>query len=286
MTTSSSGQLIPNSPIVNLGNLYVNGMALTYVGTTSFTVGAGQCRDASDTTDIIMGGNLYSSTSNPGGAQGTNNPVTGSSAVTVTITASGAGGLDAGTIAASTMYNVFAIGDSRNFNSGSALISLSTTPSLPLGYDCYRYVGAVSIDGSSHVRPFKQTGAGLTRTTWYDSGTLDATHIGLAIPSSATAASQTYASIGVLTTLMPAKAIECMIYASLVANAAGDSLFLGPYGATGPYTGFRTNASGTVVGEVMRVPAALHTGVPEIDYATSSATATVAFTFPGYVDQL
>jgi hypothetical protein len=303
-TSATAGSAVnPNQPVVNLGNLYVNGMNLTYLTATTMTVGAGQCRDSTDSVDIIMGGNQYSSTSNPGGEQGLNNPVTASSAVTINTALTGAGGVDIGggtLITASRMYAVFAIADSRGFNAGSAMlvlepltatstVSTSAVPSMPLGYDCYRYIGSVSMDSSKNIRAFQQTGSGLARTMWYDSGTLDATHIGLAIPSSATAASQTLATIGVLSTIVPQKAIEVMVYGSLVANAAGDSLLLTPKGFVGPATGFRTNASGTVVGQVMRVPCNFNAGTPnivEIDYATSSATATVAFTLPGYVDQL
>lgn len=303
-TSLTAGSAVnPQAPIVNLGNLYCNGMGLTYLTATTMTVGVGQCRDSTDTVDIIMGGNQYSSTSNPGGEQGSLNPISASVAVTINTALTGIGGVDVGggtAIVATRVYGVYAIGDSRGFNSGSAMLVLQpltatatasavAVPSMPMGYDCYRYIGAVAMDGSKNLRAFMQTGAGLARTVWYDSGTLDATHIGLAIPSSATAASQTLATIGVLSTIVPQKAIEVMIYGSLVANAAGDSLLLTPKGFVGPATGFRTNASGTVVGQVMRVPCALNAGTPnivEIDYATSSATATVAFTLPGYIDQL
>ncbi len=287
MSTSGTGSLLPSPMIVNQGNPYINGMRLTFVTATTFTVGAGQSRDSTNTMDILMGAKMVQSS----GAGGTNS-LSDSAAVTVSTAVSGAGGLDVGTLTTSTLYYVHAIGDSRGFNAGSALISLSlTAPSLPLGYDSFRRVGALTTytDTTTKIRPFFQTGAGLIKTMWYDSLTLDSTHIGIAIPSSATAASQTLATIGVLTTIVPQVALEVMIYGSLVANAAGDSLLLTPKGFTGPATGFRTNASGTVVGEVMRVPANFNAGSPnivEIDYATSSATATVAFTCPGYVDQL
>ncbi len=123
---------------------------------------------------------------------------------------------------------------------------------------------------------------------WYDSGTLDGTHVGLAIPSSATAASQTLATIGVLTTLIPQTALEVMVYAGLIANAAADSLWLTPKGFTAAVTGFAVPATSTMK-SLLRCPCALNGGSPnimEIDYATSSATATVSFTLPGYVDQL
>ncbi len=284
-TTTGTVALTPLTPVANLGNNYINGCRLTWVSTTTFTVGAGQCRDSTDVQDITMGYNRFANAS-----QSNNYVVSSSAAVTVSTAVSGAGGVDTGTITASKLYSVFAIGDSRGFNAGSAVISLAvptTGPTLPSGYDCWRYVGSVAVDSGSHFYQFRQTGAQALKTMWYDSGTLDATHVGLAIPSSATAASQTLASIGVLTIVVPQTAVECLVYGSLVANAAGDSLMLTPKGFVGPVACLRTNASATVVGEVMRVPCAFNsTPLVEIDYATSSATATVAFTLPGYVDQL
>lgn len=287
MTTSGSGSLIPSPMIVNQGYPSLSGMRLTYVSTTSFTVGSGQARDHLNVMDILMGNTLPMS-SGPGGT----NSISNSAAVTVSISVKGAGGLDVGTIAASKLYSVFAIGDSRGFNAGSAVVSLavpSVGPSLPLGYDSWRYIGSVATDASSHVRPFKQTGGQVNRTMWYDSGTLSTTTVGLAIPSSATAASQnTFATIGVLTTLVPQTALQTIIYASLLANAAGDSLWVAPFGAVGAFTGFASPAASTMKMSLF-VPSAFNaagTPIVEIDYATSSATATVAFTLPGYVDQL
>ena len=79
-----------------------------------------------------------------------------------------------------------------------------------------------------------------------------------------------------------------MVYAGLVANAAADSLWLTPKGFTAAVTGFTAVAASTQK-MLLRVPAAFNGGSPnivEVDYATSSATATVSFTLPGYIDQL
>jgi len=192
MTTSSSGSILPGSPMVNLGNLYVRGAGLIFLTGTTLTVSAGQVRDSTDANDILVGGNLYS------------NPRVAASDVTVNTALTGALGVDVGggaAIVASTMYAVYVIGDSRGFNSGSAVLSASfTLPSLPLGYDMYRYVGSVSMDGAKAVRKFSQTGAALDRTMWYDPGT-GPTTLGVVIPSSRTTASTAFVSAGTLTTL-------------------------------------------------------------------------------------
>lgn len=228
MTTSGTGPIKPNVPITNLGNLYINGARLSYTSTTSFTVGTGQVRDSTDTVDIIIGGNQYSSSTDQGGESGTTNNT--STPVVVSQALSGAGGVDVGTVAASTFYYVYVIGDSRGFNSGSAVMSLaapSVGPSLPLGYDCYRYVGGVSTNSTPHIRPFMQNGAQALRTIWYDPGSGPSTK-GVAIPSSPTTGSSTYINVGVLTTLVPQAQVECLFDCDLIGSSAGDALYLAP----------------------------------------------------------
>ncbi len=287
MSTSGPGSLSSLSSIVNQDNKYINGMRLTYATTTTFVVGAGLARDSNDVADMIMGATLLPTTS-----AGVNSFVSTSEAVTVSVSRKGAAGIDVGTVAASTLYSVFAIGDSRGFSMGSAVMSLGAPtfgPRLPSGYDVWRYIGSIRTTAGSLVTPFIQTGAQALRTMWYDSGSLSTTTVGLAIPSSATTASQnSLATIGVLTTLVPQAAVEVMVYTTLLANAAGDSVYLTPYGFTAAATGFAAAAAASTK-NLLRVPCAFNaagTPIVEIDYATSSATATVGFTLPGYVDQL
>jgi len=302
-TTGVVTPLNPLTPVANLGNQYINGMRLTYLTTTTFSVGIGACRDASGLTDIVMGTSIYSY-ANESSEYVTPLPV----AAVANLAVSGAGGIDVGTVTASKNYYVYAIGDSRGFKTASVVLSLTAPvagvntggaiptavtlpvgPVMPMGYDCWRYIGSVAVNASSHVSVFKQTGAQALRTMWFDSGTLSETTVGLAIPSSATGASHnTFATIGVLTTLIPQTALEVMVYSTLLANAAGDALWLAPYGATGAYTGYASSAAAQG-GQLLRVPCALNgagTPIMEVDYATSSATATVGFTLPGYIDQL
>ena len=205
MTTSSSNALYPNPPIVNQGNPYINGMRLTWLTTTTFQVEVGQCRDSTNTMDILMGNTLF-----PGSGDGNTNSLSNSVAVTVNQAVQGINGIDVGTVAASTLYSVFAVGDSRGFNNGGAVISLATPtvgPHLPLGYDSWRYIGSVSTNATPHIRPFTQTGAQASRTIWYDPGTGPAT-TGVVIPNSPTTKSTTYINVGVLTSLVPQSQVE------------------------------------------------------------------------------
>jgi hypothetical protein len=305
-TSQTAGSAVnPQVPVANLGNTYINGMRLLWLSTTSFSVGIGQARDSTDTVDIIMGGNQYSSASNPGAEQGLNTTPGVSAAVTVKTSVSGAGGVDVGTIAGSKNYSVFAIGDSRGFNSGSAVMSLAAPtvgPSLPLGYDCWRYVGSVSMDSTPHVRAFTQTGAQALRTIWYDGGTNPGNN-GVSIPSSGTGGSTTYVNLGVLTTLVPQTAMECIISTDLTPNSAGNAVYLAPPtidNGTTATVGSMAALSAEVTGHAqladLRCPCSLPnatqiaaltiTSVVTILYATTSSSDAVVFTLVGYVDQL
>lgn len=78
---------------------------------------------------------------------------------TIVATASGADGLDTGSLAASTWYAVFVIAKADGTQAG--LLSLSaTTPTMPTGYTFKARVGWVRTDGSGNKYPlgFKQAG--------------------------------------------------------------------------------------------------------------------------------
>lgn len=279
MSTSvaAGSKVTPNTPIVNLGNLYVNGARLTYLTATTMSVGAGQVRDSTDTVDIIVGGNVLSSTSNPGGEQGTNNPVTASAAVTINTAIVGAGGLDAGTIANDTHYDVFVIGDSRGFNNGSALLSTSATaPSLPLGYDSFRRVGSVLTSNAAALLAFDQRGNGLDRTMTYRTS----------IATDVTAGtSNTFAAVDVSASI-PVGGITGIFKCVWTPAVANDTLEL-RCGDSATDAG-QAITSGAVAGVVESVNLVCPVGATlasGIDYKALDGTA-IAINVQGYVDQL
>jgi len=325
-TTGVVQPLSPLTPVVNLTDLYLWGCYLNWVSTTSFSVSVGACRDSSGLTDILLGTSEYSY-ANQSNEIVTPLPV----AVTVSLSATGAGGLDTGTLAASTQYYVYVVGDSKGFlnasvvfstalplagvNTGGATptaISLPTGPTMPTGqasngtihqYDCFRYIGSISTDASSHVRPFVQTGATRIRTVYFDPGTGPSTK-GVTIPSSGTSGSTTYVNVGVLTTLMPQTASEAILNVKLTPNTAGNYIFLasptvdnGTTATVGSMAAFSASVVSTGFQDmVVRVPvnvpnstqrAALTIGaVNTALYATSEASDVVAFLLNGYVDRL
>jgi hypothetical protein len=69
----------------------------------------------------------------------------------------GANGLDAGILANSTTYHVFAIGKTDGTTALLASTSVSA-PTMPTGYTLKRRIGSVITDGSAHVLAFVQNG--------------------------------------------------------------------------------------------------------------------------------
>lgn len=264
------------SPVYAWETPYVSGLGLSYVGNTTFNVAAGTCTDSTATNVITLDAvNLISS------------------AVT------GAGGLDTGTIAATTLYYVYAIGNSASYDAqagslqsastggigtyvnpfpGAALISLnapSVGPYMPKSYDMFRYIGCVRTDGSSHFLNFVQFGTGSQRVMWYDAG----------ISALSGGSSATYAAVS-LANIVPVSVAQVNILATFTPTGAGNALDLIPYGSTST-TGY-AQLSGSVAAVAttanMAVPAGLNSLAPTIQYkVVGSATSLLV---AGYVDQL
>lgn len=241
------------------------GMELAYATTTTLTVAAGTTPNSTF-----------------------ENIITIDAPVTVSLAASGAGGIDAGTVAASTKYYVYAIGSSNNYGAeegflragdndylGSAILSTSLTPSLPFGYDMYRYVGAIYTTAGSVIEPFVQYGSGQERTMMYVT----------AISELAGGTSATYANIDVASSI-PRAGLRAILKVAVTPTAASNAVEILPFGVTS------TNGFVTVSGPVAAVAmtstgeicaAGSNAGVATLQYkVTGSATISVQ----GYIDTL
>lgn len=246
----------PNVPIANKPNLYVQGCNLSYVGNSSISVAAGQVRDASNVNDIVI-----------------------SSAVTLNAANQGVvNGIDIGSLGASTLYAVYAIGDSTGFNDGGSLLSLSfSQPTLPFGYDMYRRIGAVRTDGSSHLLDFTQRGEGKDRAMYYAA----------AIATSVSAGAATTFTAIDLSGIVPALSKGLMGIFKMVLTADAGATRVAALCADG---------SSSVAGQVvMSSPASTVTSAslmcpvssfPKVDYLVSNASAALAVSVFGYVDEL
>ena len=130
---------------------YVDGLGLEYVDDHTVTVSAGRATASAEDFLIAL-----------------------DAPVTVDLTASGAGGLDAGAEAPDTWYAVRVIGDTSGANPASALFSNSAdSPTLPPGYDRFRRVGWVRNDAAGNLPRFRMRGVGRDRLCWWDANQED-----------------------------------------------------------------------------------------------------------------
>lgn len=117
---------------------YLSGLGMS-VGTDTdhdVDIATGETRDGADSFDIAV-----------------------SVALTVAIDASGANGLDTGSVANDTLYAVWVAADSGGTNDPIGLFSTSfSNPTLPSGYDKKRRIGAVLTNGSANIIGFLQSG--------------------------------------------------------------------------------------------------------------------------------
>lgn len=243
-----------STPVVNAGFKYINGMRLTYVSATTMTVAAGQCRNSTNVNDITI-----------------------SSAVTIDTATNGAGGLDQGSMANSTFYAVYAIGDSFGNNAGSAVISANlTSPLLPAGYDMFFRIGYIKSSGAAAILAFRQDGVSLDRWMWYDA----------AIATDVTnGSSATYAAVDCSGSLPTNLATMVNFLCVFTPTAAADKLVLVP--GTSTATAGYASASGDVAAVAHTCNLICPTDSPNtdaIDYKVTGSA--VAISVAAYLDQL
>ena len=255
---------------------YISGLKLAYGTTTTFTMASGSCTDST-----------------------ASNIITVDSAVTLTSTTVGVGGLDTGTLAASTLYYVYAIGNSYSYDAqpgsedssstggvgtfvnpspGTAVFSLTapaTGPLLPTNYDMFRYVGSVYVNSSSNFVNFVQVGNGTAREMWYD----------VAISALTGGSSATYASVS-LANIVPASVVKVNVLATFTPTAASNALQLLPYGSSASvgYAVLSGSVAAVATEANMSLPTGLNSSVPYIQYKVAGSSTSLAIV--SYSDQL
>lgn len=265
---------IQNETIYALPHLYVQGLQLSAATPTAATVIAvapGAARDSTNSIDMVVGLQNYFGIDNP--AQQFLNYQPG---LFINSAANGANGLDTGTIAASTQYAVYLIGDSRNYNNTAAVLSLTSNiaPLLPSGYDSYRLIGFWATNSSSQFvyssnKP--QNIAGLL--AYFNSP-------GVSVLSGGTATS--FTAIDLTTnSAIPTTTLQNVIVTFLVnftPLAAGDTVQFRPTGSSA--TGGLPTITGLVAGmaqsQYIQVIAGVGSSKPEIDYKVTSGSDAVS----------
>lgn len=242
-----------NTPIVNLGNPYLEGFHVTRTGNRTLTVGAGYARDFTNTNDMVV-----------------------SSTIAVDLNVIGVPGIDT-TIQANTTYVVTLVGDSTKFNSPTIQVGLlGGTP--PSGYDIFRRVGIIRTDGSANVLQFYQYGWGIDKWVYYD--------VPIQVLSAGTSA--TFAAVS-LASAVPNYTNGTLVkfLATFNPNAAGDIFYIRPTGSssTDGIVRMSADAAAADLVTVFEAPCLLDTGVSSIDYKVTASGA-LTLSVIGYLDSL
>lgn len=288
------------TPMVNLGNLYIDGLAIAPGATTSLiNMAAGAARDSTNTDDIVL-----------------------STAVVINGAVNGANGLDTGALAASTFYYVYVIGSSLGANpdidietqvstmaAGSTilngtvitegvvtpptwsvtnnyqpagLISLSATaPTLPQGYDMFRRIGSALTSGGSVFLPFSQDSSnGSFRTVWYD------TPISVLAATAAAAFTAQSLAVAVPVTALAGGSTDVYLQADLLPNAPANFVQLRRTGSAAAAGNVKMSGDVAAVHhfDQLTVQASISGGAASIDWMTDAAS-TVQLSVSGYVDK-
>jgi len=168
----------------------------------------------------------------------TGNVPTIAAAVSVTpnITASGANGLDTGSVASSTWYNVYLISTGSTV---AGLYSLSATaPTMPSGYSYFVRVGAVRTDSSSNLLRTRQLGS---HAVYVPTPTTNTT----ILPSmNATTSSGAYTAIAV-GNFVPPTATQIKLSVGMNANNSANNS-----GVVAPNPNYPLSGSGPAAGSI------------------------------------
>jgi len=251
-------------PVLNISGCIVSNNATT--PNTKVDISSGTCRDSQNIMDITLG----ASNANLEG-----NTVT--APLTVDISVSGANGLDTGSVAASTVYAVYLIADSRYYQSTAGILSTSLSgPTMPFGYDSYRLIGYAITDASSHFLLMYVSGSGNSRIFTYDAPQATAVTAG-------NATSYTAVDLSALVPYLDQTPVS--IAYNLNANAAADTLKLQGANSTGDAIIITAAVAGSTAHTTgnAQVLAQQKSSKPEINYKVSSGSAAVALNVAGFI---
>lgn len=261
-----------NLPIYSLPHLYISGMNISNASNTVIAIAPGQCRDMNDNIDMPIGypnlqGNVVPATLNLNYLP----PLFVNSAVV------GANGLDSGTLAASSNYGVWVIGDSRGYHPVAGILSLTSNayPLLPLGYDSLRLIGFVATDASTHFTVTPKNA--VNEKAFYVLPEASVLSAGNAT---------TFTAIDLSTPIPTITTTNVIAYLDVIFTpaAVGDYVQFRPTGSTA------TGGLVTIVGVAAGIPQQQYQQVicgvgaskPEIDYLVSSSSDAVTVLVSGY----
>lgn len=264
---------VQNDAIYALPHLYIAGLQLSPASTTILAVAPGAARDSNNIIDMVVGLTNYFGIDNPAQLFSGYQP-----GLFINSAVNGVNGLDTGTIAASTQYAIYLIGDSRNYNNTAAVLSLTSNPGplMPAGYDSNRLIGFIETDGSSHFvyATHKPQNIGGLLTYFNNPG--------LQVLSGGNAT--TFTAIDLTTNnAVPTTTLQNIIvtlFATFTPAAAGDVAQFRPTGssATTNLNQIVGVAAGVAQTQYIQVIAGVGSSKPEIDYLVTSGSDALTLT--------
>jgi hypothetical protein len=260
---------IQNQPIYNLPNLYLNGLNISYASTTLLAIAPGMARDSNNVIDMEVGYANLEGSVNP--ATQFNGYIPG---LLINPAVKGANGLDYGTIAASTNYAVYLIGDSRNYNPTAGIMTLTSNPlpQLPLGYDSLRLLGFVETDTSSNFVYATHKPQNMAGALEY----ILQPPVSVLAGGVATTFTAIDLSAAIPTTTLPNVIVTLLV--TFIPAAANDVVEFRPTGstATGNLTLITGDQAKIAQSQYIEMIAGVGSSKPEIDYLVTSASDSVS----------
>ena len=245
----------PNTPIVNAGVKYVNGLSIAQAGSNLLQIDIGAARDSLNENDIVSSTSLF-----------------------LNMNRIGINGLDSGTLLASRYYAVFLIGDSTKNNPTASLASLSmSNPILPSGYDIFRRIGwAPTNSGGVNARMI-QTGEGTYRKYITDDES----------PTLITAGTATNFGAGLINLALinfPPIETDLIVGVTYTPALAANVLEFGPLGGSLPSVRFGCGVAAVQVG-VLNIPSGPSASSVTARYRVQAGD-TVTIVLNGFTDPL
>lgn len=194
--------------------------------------------------------------------------------VTIDATIVGAGGIDTGALAASTMYYVYLIQGTASGLPAKGMISASSTPYMPYGYDAYALVGYIATDGASHfLKGYWTDDKSSLRTFMYDAPAATAITAGNAT---------NYTAIDLSALVPPVANTPVYIDSAFTPSAAGRTLKLQPAAGTGDMVTVTGQVNAVVITSQDLVIATLSSSLPKVNYKVANAGDAAAISVAGY----
>ena len=231
---------------------YANGLRINYSSTTAFTVESGDILDSTGVYQLTL-----------------------SSTATVSSATVGLNGIDTGSLAASTVYAVYLVGDPVTQQATGVVFSASlSTPLLPFGYSAYAKIGYITTDASSHfLLGYWSAGNSTSRIFMYDAPQATAVTAG---------AATSYTAVSLETLVPLIDKTPVYINTAYTPNAASDTLKMQPQAGTGDAITITGQVAAVVVTSQSFLFSSKNSTHQQINYKVSSGSDAVAINVAGY----